>query len=140
MLRADDNSGHDAVWEARRFLGLSSWGIRGSLVPEGGNIWFDAFPFDSGMYEVILVSDFEQDGSSPYELSAGGRVLSSGVFPYANGGVDCSAPGLVTGFSMGTHFITQGERINLYGESDYDCDDAGSYAIWELLEFVPVGE
>lgn len=140
VLFADQNDGHDEVWEPRRFFGLSSWGIRGLGYPEGGEIWFNSFPWESGVYDVSLHAGLEQDGSAYYSLRAGERVLSTGRIPYLNGYLDCDAPGLAQIIPLGRHTFTQGERIALWAESTYECGDAGAYAIWESLVFTRIDE
>ena len=55
VLKADDNTGHDEVWEKRYTDGKNSWGIRGdreNATVYEGRIWFDKFPGVSGKYKV----------------------------------------------------------------------------------------
>ncbi len=94
VLKADDNTGHDEVWEKRYTDGKNSWGIRGdreNATVYEGRIWFDKFPGVSGKYKVELGAVYEEDGAPSYKVSAGGRTLREGRYPYANGAANCKS-------------------------------------------------
>jgi len=139
-LRADSHDGRGEVWERRPSAGKSSWGIRGSGIPESGSIWFDGFPGDSGVYLVELGAVLERDGDPAYKISAAGRVLGQGRYPYACGKLMCAAskrscPDKAAHLNLGTHRIQHGERIEVWGRSRYPCGAHGAYARWFEVRF-----
>lgn len=139
VLLASENSGHDPAWEKRHYYGRKTWGIRGSGVPEDGNLWFDAFPGESGTYRVTMGVILEQDGSPHYSLKAGERVLKEGRFPYLKGEKNCDERGAPTRFELGEHFLEKGERISVWGKSVYECGEKGAYTLWHDLRFTKSG-
>ncbi len=137
VLSADENSGHDPVWEKRHYYLKPSWGIRGSGLVEGGSIWFDSFPGPDGSYLVELGTIAEQDGSSPLKLFAGDDLLFDGRIPYLKGKRDCNARGGARTQNLGVHTIEKGSRIRIWAQSVYECGEKGAYALWYRLVFTP---
>lgn len=143
VLKADDNDGKDEIWLKRYDAGKKTWGIVGNHQIESGSMWFDAFPGESGSYEVILGIVAEEDGRPLYRVSAGETVLDSGKYPCPGGSCNCSKNTEPETINLGTHTITRGDRIEMWGQSTYTCDgetlDHGAYARWYEIRFKPVG-
>jgi hypothetical protein len=137
VLAAGDNDGHSPAWTKRHYYGLNTWGIRGSEKSEEGEIWFSSFPGPSGRYEVQLSGVFENDGSPHIAVYAGEKALFTGRFPYPSGKKDCSARGERGMLVLGTHNITHGEKIRVWGRSVYECGEKGAYSLWDRLLFTP---
>ncbi len=144
VLEADNNDGKDDIWRKRYDAGKNTWGIVGNHEIESGSMWFDAFPGNSGSYEVILGIVAEEDGNPLYRVSAGETVLDSGEYPCPGGSCDCSKNTEPETINLGTHTITNGARIDIWGQSTYTCDgdtlDHGAYARWYEIRFKPVGD
>jgi hypothetical protein len=134
-LWADDHSGHDPAWERRAYYFKPSWGIRGSGVSEEGSIWFDSFPGETGLYEIVLGAIIEQDGSSHYEVYANENLLKKGRFGYAKGEKNCDGRGRSGQIALGTHRLEKGCRIRIWGKSVYECGKKGAYTLWYSISF-----
>jgi hypothetical protein len=137
ILYAENHSTKDPAWAKRYYYGNRTWGVRGSGSVESGTISFDAFPGASGNYQIELSAIFEQDGSPPLRLLAGGVELFSGNLPYLNGHLDCSARGAARVLPLGVHHIEKGSRIDLWAQSVYQCGEKGAYMLWDALIFTP---
>jgi len=137
VLWAHQADGRDPVWQSRPRYGLKLWGIRGSGRVESGSVWFHSFPGESGPYRIVVRGVFEQDGRPFFQLTAGGRLLQRGRYPYLKGSLVCggqSGPGKL---DLGVHQIRRGDRIEFWGESVYECGPHGAYTFWERLVFIP---
>lgn len=143
VLQADHHDGKDNIWRKRYDAGKNTWGIVGNHEIESGSMWFDSFPGETGSYEVVLGIVAEEDGRPLYRVSAGETVLDSGQYPCPGGSCDCSSNTGPETINLGTHPISRGERIEVWGQSTYSCDgeilDHGAYTRWYEIRFKPVG-
>lgn len=139
VLVADNADGRDACWQARYELNKHTWGIEGNHVVTEGSMWFDAFPGADGEYDISMGIVAESDGRPAYRLTAGSRTIDEGVYPWG-AGERCSSDKNIDRIDMGRHTMNHGERIELWGESTYECSiDHGAYCRWYEIRFVPVG-
>ncbi len=141
-LQADKASGKDNVWQKRAAVGKPSWGIKGSGNSLSGSMWFDAFPGASGKYRVELGAVLEFDGQPEYKVSAGGKTLKSGSYPYSMGSRQCDVSkgkDKAVHLDLGTHEIKQGDKIEVWGKSVYPCGAHGAYTRWWEVRFTSVG-
>ncbi|MBD3243707.1 MAG: hypothetical protein GF331_24160, partial [Chitinivibrionales bacterium] len=139
VLEADNASDYDNCWEARYELNRHTWGIKGNHVVTDGKMWFNSFPGESGEYQVSLGIVAESDGRPSYRITAGSRVLDEGRYPWGSG-TQCSKDKNLDRIDIGTHHMNHGERIELWGQSTYECSiDHGAYCRWYEIRFVPTG-
>jgi hypothetical protein len=139
VLKADDNDGHDNVWEKRYDAGKNSWGIEGNHRVTSGDMWFAGFPGSDGTYRVTFGVVLEEDGQPKYKVTAGGQTLGQGEYPWPNGDA-CAGKGTKASvIDFGEHDINQGDKINVWGESTYECSpEHGAYTRWYELRFTPL--
>ena len=138
VLRPGDHDGHDPVWQRRAYYGKPTWGIRGSNRQEGGWIWFNHFPGETGWYCVSAGVILENDGRGRFVLKAGDRPLVDMRFPFAHGEQkDCDRRGRTDRLELGRFHLQKGQKISVYGTSDYACglEHGGAYTLWHALEF-----
>lgn len=138
-LAADDNDGHDNCWQKRYDCGKNTWGIEGNHRITSGKMWFNSFPGASGTYQVKLSICAEEDGRPAYRVYAGGSKIADGRYPWPNGQscAGASTKGMV--LDLGEHHISNGEKIELWGQSTYECSEShGAYTRWDKLIFKAV--
>ncbi len=146
VLQADNNNGHDNVWQKRADAGKQSWGIEGRSdgTVLSGNIWFNTFPGENGKYKVTFGVILEDDGDPEYKLSAGTKVLQQGRYSYPSGTRKCEGgTSKASTIDLGEQDIKKGDKITIWGRSVYYCQAGGkyhgAYTRWYEIRFEKVG-
>lgn len=130
VLQADNNNGHDNVWQKRAEAGKQSWGIEGRSdgTVLSGNIWFNTFSGETGKYKVTFGVILEDDGDPEYKISAGSKVLQQGRYTYPSASRKCEGGKTkASTISLGEQDIKKGDKITVWGRSVYYCKSGENY-------------
>ena len=143
-LTPGDADHRDDCWATRSCSGCPSgtWGIKGTRETLDGEVTWNSFPGSSGWYKCELGAILESDGDSPWKLLIGGTAVSSGRYPYADGGIDCDGDSYVDQYiDMGTHEIQNGQQIKYWAQSVYPCGPShGQYSRFYEIRFTPASD
>ena len=133
------------------FKCTSNWtnrdGGQGLKVGSGSGTCQATFTGGSGTYKIELLAQTEREGQSPYRISINGTGVSSGIFPFSQGELNCKCykqpwqiycPVVVMNLDAGIHRINNGDIIEYYGEEEYLCGKHGAYSKWRGMLFIPV--